>query len=345
MPPFTDLSDRTADGDLPVLGPRYASGADDESDLPECDWFATPPSPLHGLVEPGEGEVLTTVLGGNGLLALTERALYSVMPPTGGSLGRISQLFSSRHTGPPRSRQGYQKWRTSVGEEVTRVALELVESVDVRRDVAGASVLCCAVPRSTVAHAEQLPPPPPPPNASSSADGADHASLRATIWFAIGGEKEARLWQITARELTRTYWQRLLERDCLPAPEVYQMHARAKQLPTRKGNPLSRLVVLSDTRVHAVRRDGFTLRAADWSAELAELGAVEQPSSLREKKVPTYPVLLVLCWRSGGADTLLAFKSYDEASALLASLRELYHAATRQPLTVLDAETRRGSAE
>ena len=100
------------------------------------DWLAPPSSPLHELLEPGEREVLLHGAEGR-LVVVTDRAVYGVLAPTSSAspgLGRavMRGLFSATARAAPRVRHGCQSWRSAVGEAVSRVGLEMIESVSVR---------------------------------------------------------------------------------------------------------------------------------------------------------------------------------------------------------------------
>lgn len=332
-----------------AIGPVHAEGAEPLSMLSRDAVFAPPPEPLHELLllDADEQVVQVAPLANAAIAVLTSKAVYMHMLSTGGNMiGKLfDSVFSSTPRVPPKARQGYQQWRSVVANAViTRVDLTLVEAVSVRKSHDGAvCALCCSVPRSAVPHLEQHF----PPSTAKDAAAKHAAPPRASLLIGFGDETECRVWQCAVREVVHARWQRLLEAvgtGCVPAPEVYQIHARAKLLPKGRGAPLSRLLVLSDRHIISVKREGTALRTADWRAEFARIGHVEQHLAAappdRGVMPQSYPVGLSVHWAEGKApdgsvEAFFALKSREEAAALAAGLRHAHLQATGKSLRVV----------
>ena len=304
----------------PLLGPRRvwhgearegvgADGRDAASLTPQCD------SDVSEDVVPGDLRTRLSLAADERVLllttkdltttrqeevVLTDAAVYLVYGASsaGQGLAWLRGALSGAFVGskPPRERHGWQQWRHERGLVVTRLDLGLIEAVD---SLDGRIRLF--VPRSSV-----------PKEAAENSSTALAAGdpLRAALGYQVGAEACA-LWRLAVQRATCAHWQAMLEARCMLAPEVYQAHARAKQLPPpasgRKGSSgsgavLSRLLAFSDRSVYTVHRAGVQLGSdAEWSKyELRTLLSLEQ-LALRDRRVPAYPFGLVLRFRPGAS--------------------------------------------
>ena len=346
-----------------VLGPTWSVASEPIPELSREAAFAPPPpEPLHDLLLLEDGEQILQVAPLATLsIVLTSRALYVYAPSSGRDMiGKfIDSVFSSTPRIPPKLRQGHQVWRRAVAGTavITRIGLEIVEAASVRKQQDGtACALCCSVPRSAVPHTEQH-----FPTEASTKDSTKTTSApRASLFFAVGDATECRAWQVAVRQVVRARWQQLLEASCIAAPEVYQLHSRAKLLAPRAGGaPLSRMLVLSDRRVYSVKREGMSLRGAgEWRADVEAISAIEQhtisststsssssstvpPRDRSPPLPPSYPHGVSIHWHAGRAPdgtaqvATFALKSAEEVAAVVAAARYAHVHATGRPLELL----------
>jgi hypothetical protein len=262
-------------------------------------------------------------------------------PPARGLSSRLLGLVGvGAAVKPPRERHGFQQWKAH-GGLVSRLDLQFVEAVNVLRGPP--ATLRLAVPRSAIPSGH--------PALAAGGDAAPTGSAkptRAVLSFALGAEGECRLWQLAVRHAHAERWQATLEGSCIPPPEVYRLHARSKEL-RRRGAPQSRLLVLSDARVYSVRRDGVSMRSADWSSGVEAIEAIEENVTSDKRVASAYPYSLTLQWRSGAGagkaqgappavigdgQVVFALKERDDLAHLSAGLRESHLRVTGEPLSV-----------
>ncbi len=121
------------------------------------------------------------------------------------------------------------------------------------------------------------------------------------------------------------------------------MHARAKLLP-HKGGALSRFIILSNRQIYSVSREGGAHRQLEWSADAAEVSAIEQVE-LKDRRAPSYPYGLTVHWKGPQAgkegrdlradeSTTFVLKGREEMVALTTGMRQLYKHRTRSKLSV-----------
>ena len=184
-----------------------------------------------------------------------------------------------------------------------------------------------------------------PKSALTSSVRHEVANGRKVLSYALGRREVCEVWQLAVESAIRARWQLLLEESCLPSPDVYQLHARAKLLP-RRGPSQSRMLCLSDRRIYSICREGPTLRGAGWSTDVAALSSVEE-LELRDRRAAVYPFGLLLRWRAGevawadfgapvddGPAALFALKGRDDLVAMSACLRQIYRHVVGAPLQV-----------
>ena len=247
-------------------------------------------------------------------------------------------------------RQGVQQWRHGANI-ISRLDLTLVESVGIVEAPGGGGGpphLVLYAPRSAIptAYAAAF--------AMRSAGGGRRSSrresaavsaveadekarsLRAALCYLVGRGESCQMWNVAVRHATQRRWQALLEAGCLAEPEVYQAHTRAKELasaPSRVA-PQSRLLVLSDRRVHSVHREGMRFGSTAWSADIHSLQTVEQ-LALQDRKVAGYPYTLVLHWKSSRSPSAtFAVKEREDLLAMSACLQQVHQRLTGESLPV-----------
>ena len=194
-----------------------------------------------------------------------------------------------------------------------------------------------------------------PRSAVPNAKAGEVVEGRKALSVPLGSLDECHIWKVVVQTAARACWQTMLEAAVLPPPEIYQMHARAKLLP-KKGGAQSRLLALSDQRVHCVCRDGLALRGSassdDWAVGVAELCSVEL-LELKDKRAPLYPHGLALRYGqqgsaaaagplpaarrspSGELEAVFVLKTQNDVRALVAALRQLFRHETGADLPIL----------
>ena len=312
----------------------------------------TPPS-LPSRNSKSNGSTSGAGIGG-WLRGLLPGASPRTPPPSGEGSGSDS---SSAVT----EQRGFQQWRHG-SSVVSRLDLTLIEAASVlssdKAIQAGVPpVLLIQTPRSAVPSAYMATMPTSPAAARGDAaarrssrressalvaaavggGGGGGKSIRAALFYAVGGTDACRLWHIGARHAMHQKWQRLLETNCLPPPEVYQAHTRAKELPPHpsRASPLSRLLVVSDKRVYSVHRDGLNASGVAWAADLAGLSQVDEIVVADKKTGAAYPYAILLRWsKPGQPPSTFAVKERDDLQAMSACVRQAHQLITGEALPV-----------
>ena len=129
-------------------------------------------------------------------------------------------------------------------------------------------------------------------------------------------------------------WGSVLEQQHLPAPQVYQNHLLVKEF-GRKGPPQLRMLAVSDSHLHNIRRDGVDLLETLWSCEVEKLQGL-QLHALEDKKSPSGRWGVTLRGHLNHPEDVVAFaaKTEEQLHEFASCVCQVYFAATRTQLKV-----------